>query len=328
MSRNSLKTRINFLGGSRQQDRMNLGKVNTLKKALLYSYQSATAVLSDGREFRCLINSNKLSVDLDNKILSIPFKDICLNADRIGTTTQGEVETNIKEGDVIEWKENGSHWIVYLQRLEETAYFRADLRRCRHQITLENGNKYWVYIRGPIEQSLVWMQGGGNYINKLNNTLQMYISQNEETLEYFKRFSKIKLNNNTWEVQTIDIISTPGLIEVSLKEYSNNTPLDDIEKAVQDAIGVQEVYEKTEAGIYGPTTVYPYETYVYELYHSVVEGEWFLSDLSRKNIAKITSIENGQIKINILTGKSAKFILNFHAKDNQIFSLPIEVKSL
>ena len=116
MSLNDLKTRINFLGGNRQQDRMNLDKLKSLKKALIYSYQAATAVLSDGREFRCLINPNKLSMDLDNKILSIPFKDICLNAERIGTTAQGEVDTNLKEGDVIEWKENGSHWIVYLQR--------------------------------------------------------------------------------------------------------------------------------------------------------------------------------------------------------------------
>lgn len=54
----------------------------SLDKALLYSYQSATAVLSDGREFRCLINPNKISMELDDKVLSIPFEDICLNKER------------------------------------------------------------------------------------------------------------------------------------------------------------------------------------------------------------------------------------------------------
>ena len=45
MSRNELKTRLNFLGGSRQQNRMNVGKVKALKEAMKYSYQAATAIL-------------------------------------------------------------------------------------------------------------------------------------------------------------------------------------------------------------------------------------------------------------------------------------------
>ena len=141
MSLDNMKARLKYAGGN-QQERMNKDKLNSLRKALLYSYQAATAILSDGREFRCLINRNKLSTDLDDKILSIPFKDICLNAERIGTTTEGMVDTNIKEGDIIEWKENGSHWLVFLQRLEETAYFRADLRRCRYEISLDNHVRY------------------------------------------------------------------------------------------------------------------------------------------------------------------------------------------
>ena len=163
MSKNNMIARLNYMGGSNQQVRMNKEKLKSLKKALLYSYQAATAILSDGREFKCLINPNRLSVDLDNKILSIPFKDICLNANTMGLPVKEEIETNIKEGDVIEWKENGSHWIVYLQRLEETAYFRADLRRCHSQITLEDNSKHWVYIRGPVEQTILWQQNKGNY---------------------------------------------------------------------------------------------------------------------------------------------------------------------
>lgn len=64
-------------------------KLRSLKKALLYSYQAATAILSDGREFRCLINPDKNKPAYDNKMLSIPFKDICLNAARAGKTTEG-----------------------------------------------------------------------------------------------------------------------------------------------------------------------------------------------------------------------------------------------
>jgi hypothetical protein len=54
---------------------------------LLYSYQAATAILPNGREFRCLINPDKNKPAYDNKILSIPYKDICLNAERFGKTS-------------------------------------------------------------------------------------------------------------------------------------------------------------------------------------------------------------------------------------------------
>ena len=56
----NMQTRINYSGGKRQVDRMNENKLKSLKKALLYSYQSATALLADRREFRCLINPDKL----------------------------------------------------------------------------------------------------------------------------------------------------------------------------------------------------------------------------------------------------------------------------
>jgi hypothetical protein len=219
------------MGGINQQKRMNIDKLRSLKKALLYSYQAATAVLADGREFRCLINPNKLSVDLDNKILSIPFEDYCVNGipedepnidtSDLGFETGIDVEgiwndmvpvdslpdsipgkapicgmqvIGLKEGDVIEWKENGSHWLIYLQRLEETAYFRADLRRCRYQIELENGSRYWVYVKGPSEKNINWKQSSGIYFNKLNYTLQLYITHCVITPFEKNGLSKFKLS--------------------------------------------------------------------------------------------------------------------------------------
>ena len=58
-----LKIRLQYNGGYKQESRMQLDKLRTLKKALIYSYQAATAILEDGREFRCLINPDKLKVD-------------------------------------------------------------------------------------------------------------------------------------------------------------------------------------------------------------------------------------------------------------------------
>ena len=106
MSINNLKARIGYNGGQRQVDRMILDKQKSLKDSLWRAYQSATAVLNDGREFRCLINPNKISMEADDKILSIPFNDICL-------TSQEKEDTAITKGSVIQWKENGTYWIVY-----------------------------------------------------------------------------------------------------------------------------------------------------------------------------------------------------------------------
>ena len=99
-SLDNLKKRINYDGGKIAEERMNLGKLRSLKKALLYSYQAQTAELVDGRQFRCLINHDKLKEDYDDKIISIPYRDICLNSNEIkGKTHEGEEDIGMKVGD-------------------------------------------------------------------------------------------------------------------------------------------------------------------------------------------------------------------------------------
>lgn len=141
----NLKKRLNYYGGKQQQSRMIEDKLRSLKKALIYSYQGATAILSDGREFRCLINPDKLKNDYEDKILSIPFEDICLNKERQGKTSDGIEIINIKPGDIIQWKENNTYWLVYLQRLEELAYFRAEIRQCKYETRIGD-TTYKIYF--------------------------------------------------------------------------------------------------------------------------------------------------------------------------------------
>ena len=120
MSIETMGIRLNFDGGYRQQGRMILDKLRSLKKALLYSYQAGTAILKDGREFRCLMNPDKLKNTYEDKIISIPFKDICIGQivedtdefgnpiryeifpERKGKTSDGEEETGVASGDVFE----------------------------------------------------------------------------------------------------------------------------------------------------------------------------------------------------------------------------------
>ena len=93
-SLDNMKKRLEYNGGVIQQKRMIEDKLNSLKKSLLYSYQAETLVLEDGRNFRCLINPNKIKDEYDNKILSVPFEDICL-----GVTNLETQEDEIKKPD-------------------------------------------------------------------------------------------------------------------------------------------------------------------------------------------------------------------------------------
>ena len=115
---NNLQKRLEYRGGASQADRMRKDKAWSLDKALLYSYQAETAILSDGREFRCLINPNKLSMELDDKMLSIPFADVCLN----GSTKQ-KVAIDVKPGDTITWKENNTHLLGDNGNILANAYY-------------------------------------------------------------------------------------------------------------------------------------------------------------------------------------------------------------
>ena len=315
----NLKNRLNYMGGANQEARMNADKLRTLKKALLYSYQAATAILSDNREFRCLMNPNKLGLDYDEKIISIPFKDVCLNKDKIGSTTEGLESINLKVGDVFEWKENGTHWIVTLQKDEETAYFRAICRKCRFSVKV-NDKDYWVYVRGPVEQSILWAQKNGDYFNKLNNSLIMFITKDENTSKFFERFEIIKLKGKPWEVQAVDSISSDGLIEVALKETYSNTIADSLPE-----IEIVNIDNKEESYIKGPAQVKPYDIIEYSIenINDLENYSWFINNKK----ASIKEIIDNKVKIEIISGRSGSFLLTFVCGDIRI-EKEIEILSL
>lgn len=315
----NMKTRLDYNGGIAQIARMNADKLRSLKKAMTASYQAATAILADGREFKCLINPDKIKNTYDNKILSIPFEDVCLNASKKGTTSQGIVPINLKAGDVFTWKENGSQWLVYLQRLEETAYFRSEIRKCNKTIEI-NGNKYPVYVRGPEQLTIDWQKGNLEMFNKENYTLLMYITKNEETLDYFHRFTKIEIDGLPWEVQVVDSIATEGIIEVSLKETYKNT----IEKEIKEEEEII-IPEKKNIYIKGFNKTLPYEEYLYEIIGTKDEGVWEISN----NKAKIIGEKNQlQVKIGIITGRSGSFVLRYVREGLDAIELPITIESL
>ena len=317
---NNLSTRLKFSGGNRQIDRMNEDKLKSLKKALLYSYQSATAILSDGREFRCLINPDYLKNQYDDKIISIPFKDICLNKDILNKTSEGIEEIGLKPGDVFTWKENSSDWLVYLRRLEETAYFRAEIRRCRYTVTIEN-TPYKCYVARPSVNEIDWRHQDDKLWNDIDYTLQMYITKDEKTERFFHRFSIIEINDKPWEVQSIDSMSSEGIIIIYLKEWYQNS----IEKAREEEIETENnpVIVKGEPYIEGPTTIYPYDKGIYTI-KNAKDGTWIIGS-SKAKILKQDSIS---AEIEITTGRSGNFDLKYLRENENDIVLNIIIKSL
>ena len=321
-----LKIRLQYNGGYKQESRMQLDKLRTLKKALIYSYQAATAILEDGREFRCLINPDKNKLDYDDKIISIPYKDICLNKEKSAEkTSQGEEEIGMKVGDVFTWKETNTDWLVYLERLEEDAYFRAEIRKCNNEIEI-NDKKYKVYTHGPDVESILWhtRRGFGSW-SDLNYDLTMWVTKNEDTEAFFHRFNKIEIKGNPWEICAADFDSTPGLIEVQLKETFRNT-IADKKKAEEEALKPIDPEpgeeEQTLPHIIGDAIVYPYDTKTYTIVN-LNGGTWKLSN----NKAKITAQTDSEVTIVITTSKSGSIDLIYSKDENDII-YNITIKSL
>jgi hypothetical protein len=295
--RDGMKARLDYRGGPNQELRMHKDKVAGLKKALLYSYQAETAVLSDGREFRCLINPDKQSGDYDNKVISIPYSNICL-------TTGEEEEIGMKPGDVFQWKETDTYWLNYLEYIEENAYFRCQIRRC-DQTTLVNGKEYHVYIRGPVETALTWAQKGGVEWNEMNHSLEMYITKDANTVDFFHRFSIIKVKEEitgremNWQVVASNPYYADGIIKISLDEYFENPIEESVEAERKEALAEKEAIRLTEGSrIEGPIQVYQYSKVNYEALETSDDGEWLIK------------LENGQEKE--LNVKGSKLTLNIN----------------
>lgn len=327
----NLRTRLNYQGGISAESRFQKDKERSLKKALIYSYQAETAILADGREFRCLINSDKTKADYDCKIISIPYEDICIgrikNGKEItqkpdGKTSQKIEKIGMKCGDVFKWKETDTYWLVYLEKIEEDSYFRAEIYKCEEEVTINN-RKYHVYIRGPVETAIQWNQKKELAWNELNYSLIIYITKDENTIDYFHRFKQLKIGNKTWEVKTIDPYSADGIIEVCLGEYFNNKLNDHYKEQEQKKQEEAQQPPKTNVYIEGPKIVYPYDKHEYTI-HGLEGGNWEI-DNTKKATFKRKSCST--IVVNFITGKSGNIRLRYTTDDDEAI-LPIEIKSI
>ena len=266
------------MGGRTQQERMIRDKRRSLDKAVLYSYQGAfvkkffpleeevTEQLRNQPPVRALINPDKTKQDYDDKIISIGY------------------EHNYQPGDVFEWVNTNSYWIIYLQDKTELAYFRGEIRRCRYTIQFqdEDGNVHFTYaaVRGPVETKINYIQKSGISVDKPNLSVNFLLPASEYNLDYFNRYSKFYLIEDSkkicWRVEAIDWISMQGILQVNAVEYYSNEFEDDIENGIAGGLIVKEENPNTgriENLISGDTFIKPKGVYTYT-YTGLSSGEW------------------------------------------------------
>lgn len=276
-------------GGFAQQQRMIKDKRHSLDQATKYSYQAALVrkcslyeveqkgALQSIRPVRALINPNKLKKDYDDKVLSIGFEHKC------GC------------GDVIEWCNTGTFWLIYLQDLDELAYFRGDIRRCTYQIPMMIDDELYVTYaanRGPVETKIDSIQKHQTIVDNPNYSLNLYIPKNEKTLRFFKRYQKFYLwpedetvGETCWRVEAVDSISATGIIEISAVEYYSNKFNDDTDAGLADVFDLpdpalrQEIIDKNKENnkimsIEGDTFIKPRIEYNYYINIKNTKGVW------------------------------------------------------
>ena len=280
---NEMAKRLEAHGGFPQQDRMIRDKRRSLDKATLYSYQGAwvkkqlydfTPVMEGVREappVRAAINPNKLKQDYDDKIISVGF------------------EHGFHTGDVFEWCNTKSYWLIYLQDLTELAYFKGDIRRCRYEIEWydENGKQCRTYaaVRGPVETRIDSIQKHGIIVDNPNHSLHLLMPKTTDTLKKFKRYSKFYLQGTVegeektcWRVETTDSFSTPGILTVDAVEYYANETNDDIDNGIVDAFIIKPMDPNPETDkaheIIGDIFIKPKKAYTYYI-KNTSEGKWY-----------------------------------------------------
>ena len=281
---NEMAKRLTAHGGFPQQDRMIRDKRRSLDKAVLYSYQGALIKkhyydfdptmdgVKEAPPVRALINPDKLKDDYDEKVVSVGF------------------EHGFQVGDVFEWCNTKSYWLIYLQDMTELAYFKGDIRRCRYEIEWQNEDgetrRTYAAIRGPVETKIDYIQKHGISVDNPNFSLHLLMPKNPATLKQFKRYSKFYLQGTVegeektcWRVEATDSFSLPGILELNAVEYYANETTDDIENGIVDAFVVKPIDPNPEVNdayeIFGDTFIKPKKEYQYYI-NNTQQDNWYI----------------------------------------------------
>ena len=293
-----MKIRAKALNNDRQIERMVRDKLKSLHRSLLYSYQSAwIQKVGSEEKNRALINPDKIKFDYDEKIVSIDPK------------------WEYKPGDVFEWKNTGTHWLILKQELTEIAYFRGNCRRCQavEVLNKETGETetYWMAIRGPVETKINTIQKSGIVADVPNLTINAYVTKNDKTVKYFDRYQRFAFAGRYWKVTAPDSISTPGILEFTAEEDYDCKHDDLIVEIVDPNPPVEEFVNN----IIGETFIYPLSSMIYSTTYPINGATWNVK-LTNENkdiddVLEYEILDDGNIKITWTAMVSGSFEIHY-----------------
>ena len=258
-----MKKRLDWQGGD-QEHRMIQDKYKTFLKTLKYSHQAEDVrKMGEDVQWRALINPDKEKEDYDDKILSIDFA------------------SKFMPGDIFEWLNTDTKWIVYLPHSTEDSFFKAEIRRCKWQLFWVDGKEKkssWCYIQGPVETKINYLQKSEISMDTPNWSLDILIPNNPDTKKFFKRYARFLFNDMAWEIQVVDSISIEGILQITALEYYKDADKDKPDEALADAFIIKPAREEKsgEHIIEGEGIIRPKKSYVYGA--GLAGGAWSIKE--------------------------------------------------
>lgn len=156
----------------------------------------------------------------------------------------------------------------------------------------------------------------------------LYITADDDTKDYFHRFTKVEINGRLWEVQMVDNITSDTMLIVYLKETFRNEfePVENI--GGNAATGDEEPTEPTDEpsgvpAIQGEDILYPFDTAIYTI-ENAENGVWFVSNSK----AAIRHQTMSEAEVTIVSGKSGSVDLIYSRENEEDIVKTITIKSL
>ena len=197
-------------GGSSSIDKLDYRNKQLFNRALQESFNAEEVVLNN-EDWRALILEDKLTLELDQKWIGMPL------------------ESNLKPGDVIHVKRNDVRWIMVQTDLSERSFCRCVGKRCVIEITWrdedDNVHSSWAALRGPTETSIKTEARKHILFDQGNEKVALWLPDTPET-KNLRRYKHIMVKGETWEIASVDYLTTPGILELNLVEAQDNRDLD------------------------------------------------------------------------------------------------------
>ena len=197
-------------GGSSSIDKLDYRNKQLFNRALQESFNAEEVVLNN-KDWRALILEDKLTLELDQKWIGMPL------------------ESNLKPGDVVHVKRNDVRWIMVQTDLSERSFCRCVGKRCVTEITWrdedDNVHSSWAALRGPTETSIKTEARKHILFDQGNEKVALWLPDTPET-KSLRRYKHIMVKGETWEIASVDYLTTPGILELNLVEAQDNRDLD------------------------------------------------------------------------------------------------------